>query len=71
MTTRPKKAGGNDGRFQPGEANIRVKLRPEEVLELRHLRRMGWSFQALAKHFNVTVGCTFPAATGRTWRDVQ
>lgn len=42
-------------------------LTAEDVVEMRHLTRRGWTGQALAARFNVSRGCVSAAVSGRSW----
>ena len=53
-----------------GSAHGRAKLDEPSVVEMRRLRRKGWSTGRLAKHFNVGRNTTCYALSGVTWSHV-
>jgi hypothetical protein len=54
-----------------GQAHCNAKLTDREVVELRRLRSDGWTWQALAERFGITVGTAHMAGTGRTWKHLE
>lgn len=54
-----------------GEKHPQAKLTWRDVREMRQLRAQGWTLQALADRFGVTLSNVGLIVTGKTWKDGQ
>lgn len=54
-----------------GEAHRSHRLTEESVRELRALRASGWTYPALAEHYDISKQSAWLAATGRSWSHVR
>lgn len=55
------------GRSTHGEKNRQAKLCADDVLKIRELRRLGWTYQRIAEKFNVTMSPVRDVCKGRAW----
>jgi hypothetical protein len=53
-----------------GEAVNTAKLTEVNVLEIRRLRSLGWSYPRLARHFSVSIDTAWKAANRFSWKHV-
>jgi hypothetical protein len=53
-----------------GSAHGRAKLDEAKVAEARRLRREGWTYNDLARRYDVSENAVYYAVIGRTWRHV-
>lgn len=53
-----------------GESHPCAKLTEGDVREIRKLRKEGYSYNRLAKHFKVSVGSIRQVTDGRSWKHV-
>ena len=53
-----------------GRRGLKTKLKKDQVLEIRNLRKAGWIMRKIANKFDVTRGCINSILRKQTWVDV-
>lgn len=56
---------------EPVRAKIQAKLTPDDVRQIRHLRREGNTLRVIAAKYGVSMCAVSAACKGRTWADVD